>query len=62
VVCDRFVSWDLSQVFFLYFVFLEGQGCPHIFVDLYWLGGMVFPSKFMNLIKLHNINLVSLMG
>jgi hypothetical protein len=36
---------------------IGGQGCPQILVILYWLGGLVFPSEFLNLIKLQNINL-----
>jgi hypothetical protein len=31
-----------------------GQGCPYILVVLYWLGGMVFPSRFLMLTRLHN--------
>jgi hypothetical protein len=32
-------------------------GYPQILVKLFWLGGMGFPSRFLNLIKLQNINL-----
>jgi hypothetical protein len=60
VVCKKFVSWDLSQVFFFSFVVLKGQGCPQNLVDLYWLGGLVFPSKFLNLTRLQNKTFVSL--
>jgi hypothetical protein len=53
---------------------IGGQGCPQILVIfvlaertrlssdlviLYWLGGLVFPSEFLNLIRLQNMKFVS---
>jgi hypothetical protein len=58
VVCNRFVSWDLSQVYFADFVVIERTRLSSDFGDLYWLGGLVFPSEFLNLTKLQNINFV----
>jgi hypothetical protein len=40
------------EVWFFYFSIIGGQGCPQILVDLYWLGEVVFPLKFVKLIKL----------
>jgi hypothetical protein len=52
---------------FIICMVIGGQGCPHILVIfvldertrlssylviLYWLGGLVFPSGFLNLIRL----------
>jgi hypothetical protein len=59
VVYNIFVRSDLSQVYCLYFVVLEGQGFPYILVKLYCLGGMVLLSRFLNLTRLQNINFVS---
>jgi hypothetical protein len=53
------ISKDLLRFGFLIFMVIGGQGCPHILVDLYWLGGLVFPSEFMKLTRLQNINFVS---
>jgi hypothetical protein len=59
---------------FLICMVIGGQGCPHILVIfvfsertrlssdlaiLYWLGGMFFPSKFIKLTRLKNINIMS---
>jgi hypothetical protein len=34
-----------------------GQGCPHILVILYWLGGMVFPSRISDVNKITELKL-----
>jgi hypothetical protein len=43
----------------VWFSVIEGQGCPQILVDLYCLGGLVLPSKFLKLTKLQNKKFVS---
>jgi hypothetical protein len=63
VVCNRFVGrgnfQGFVEVWFSDFYVIGGQGCPQILVDLYWLGGLVFPSEFLKLTRLQNINFVS---
>jgi hypothetical protein len=63
VVCNRFVGrgnfQGFVEVWFSDFLVIGGQGCPQILVKLYWLGGLVLPSEFLNLIKLQNKNFVS---
>jgi hypothetical protein len=53
------ISRDLLRFGFLIFLVIGGQGCPQILVKLYWLGGLVFPSEFLKLTRLQNINFVS---
>jgi hypothetical protein len=46
------ISKDLLRFGLFIFIVIGGQGCPQILANLYWLGGLVFPSEFLNLTKL----------
>jgi hypothetical protein len=46
--------WLLENKVVLSFGDFGGQGCPHILVILYWLGGLVFPSGFLMITRLQN--------
>jgi hypothetical protein len=42
-ICGQRNFQGFVEVWFSIFLVIGGQGCPHILVDLYWLGGIGFP-------------------
>jgi hypothetical protein len=55
VVCNRFVSWEISRDLlrfgFLIFMVIGGQGCPHIFGEFVLVGRVGFSLRISEIDK-----------